>query len=150
MVKQDRLKDVLLVVLLLAYPTLWLYNQKINYRSFFHYDKSMLLIGSDEEQANLASVVEVMTKLKDRAGNTELLAKTIATSDFGVLGRIVETEYGPLEIYEYARVKYAQSYLDSTKNPRVVRYKNLLIIYNIQGEQKLLDALKASLYEETI
>lgn len=93
----------------------------------------MLLIGADEKRSGLSSTVEIISLLKPKIENISLSPKPIATSEFGVLGRILETDYGPVEIYEYAEVKTAKKYLETVKDPNTVRYKNFLIRNSLGG-----------------
>jgi len=136
MSKENVLKNVSIFTLILSFPALWYYNQKINYRTFFQVDKSMFLIGADEKKSDLSSTVEIINLLKPKIQNISLSPKPIATSEFEVLGRTLETAYGPIELYEYAEVKTAKKYLETVKDPNTVRYKNFLI-RNSLGEPKL-------------
>jgi len=136
MSKENVLKNVSIFTLILSFPALWYYNQKINYRTFLQVDKSMLLIGADEKKSDLSSTVEIINLLKPIIKNATLSPKPVATSEFGVLGRILETDYGPVEIYEYAEVKTTIKYLETVKDPNTIRYRNFLI-RNSLGEPKL-------------
>lgn len=93
----------------------------------------MLLIGADERKSDLSSTVKIINLLKTKIKSVTLLPKPVATSEFGVLGRILETDYGPVELYEYAEVKTAKKYLETVKDPNTVRYKNFLIRNSLGG-----------------
>jgi hypothetical protein len=107
----------------------------------------MLLLGSGEEKTSLSSINEVINLINDRNVTTELLAKSIATSAFGVLGRVVETDYGAVEIYEYSEIKKAKNTLKSINNQETVRYKNILL-YNPSGSEELSKILAELSYEK--
>lgn len=147
MTKSDGIRLAFLVALISAFPALWYYNQKINYRSFFQFDRSMLLLGSGEEKTSLSSVNEVINLINDKNVTTELLAKTIATSAFGVLGRVVDTDHGSVEIYEYSEIKKAKNSLKSLNNQETVRYKNMLLL-NQSGSEELSKILGELSYEK--
>lgn len=125
--KHKGVKYLEIVLLLLMFPLLWFYNQKINYRSFFQLDRSLLLAGSGENRSSLSSVVYILNTLKGDGISATLLPKTIATSEFGVLGRVIETKAGRVEIYEYGNMEAAAKVLRMYSTGDVTQYKNLLI-----------------------
>ena len=117
--------------LVLAFPVLWIYNQKINYRPVLSLDTKFSLRANHYNSEQLASVNEILDYLITNKIETKLLPKVITSSSFSTIGRIVQTKYGNWEIYEYENPQAAARQLSvlgtGATSLNVYQYKNFLI-----------------------
>lgn len=143
---------VLILILVLLFPLLWLFNQRINYRKFLTFDTKFSLSSGIHDKSKLSSTTFLLDFLNNNGKNMNLSYQVIATSPFVVLGRVFTSPEGVLEVYEYGssedaakqikRIEKDPSLLLQLKD-KTVTYKNL-IIYNknqIQGVNELIKGL---------
>ena len=139
---------VLICLLVLLFPLLWLFNQRSNYRSFLTLNTKFSIDSNTIPPKELSSVHYIYHYLKDNGVEAELDVDVKTPETFMVLGRIIITPRGNIEVYEYSSNSDAKEQLEELEDhPEIVEntylYKNLLI-YNV-GEipevSKLLEGL---------
>lgn len=118
--------------LLMVFPLLWLYNQRLNYRSFLTLDTKFSISANALSSDELSSVNYIIRFFDSYGLSVALDVRVKDSETFGVLGRALTTPLGTVVVYEYSSpedaskdlVKLRSEYFDKSK---VSLYKNLLI-----------------------
>jgi hypothetical protein len=135
-------KEIIGVVILVAlFPVLWVYNQKINYRSIFQYDERFLLKAPSYQDGKLYSIYKLSKDLKNVGLDVSISPKIVTSSQFTVLGRVINIDNLYIEVYEYESFKQAT---DTHKllNINDTHVINNLIVYNKSGIGRINDIIK--------
>jgi hypothetical protein len=132
---------LLICLLLLAFPLLWLFNQRLNYRKFLTLNTKFSLRASSEKPMDLSSVNFIFEYFQDNGMNGKLHVDVESPQNFEVLGRKIIFKEGTVEVYEYASQEDASEKFgeliktlgtDNSSENSIYRFKNLLI-YNKDG-----------------
>ncbi len=125
----------LIVFLLLMFPLLWFFNQRIiNYQKFLTLDSKFSLNVNTKSSEELSSVTYVLRFLNDNDISADLDVDVKSPDDFGVMGRKIVVNGDVVEVYEYSSNEDALKRMrslakDSELTGNIYLYKNLLI-YN--------------------
>lgn len=152
MSKRTIINLIIIVCLIMLFPLLWLYNQRLNYRKFLTLDTKFSLNANTYKPAQLSSVQYVLDLLKKADVQAVLDVEVKNPDDFGVLGRIINTLYGQIEVYEYSspedvKRKYEELILVQDKPDSLYIYKNILI-YNRTDEEKVNNIFEGVMNEK--
>ena len=144
---------LLIFFLLISFPLLWLYNQRLNYRSFLTLNTKFSISANSFSADELSSVQYVIKHLQNQGIPTTLNVDVKNPPEFGVMGRVIETPMGNVEVYEYSSQEDAAKAIktddENAENPAdIYLYKNLLI-YNVTGSAKLQSLIKELNVEKT-
>lgn len=125
----------LITLLLLAFPLLWFFNQRIiNYRKFLTLDTKFSLDANTKSPEELSSVTYILRFFNENNVFADLSVNVRSPDNFGVMGREILVKDNVVEVYEYSSNEDALKRMrslakDSELTGNIYLYKNLLI-YN--------------------
>jgi len=146
-------QTILLTVLLLSiFPTLWLFNQRLNYRKFLTLNTKFSLNANTYSKDQLSNPTLILKYLRKYDPSFTISAKIFSNSSFKVLGRELTNGKDIIEVYEYQSPRVASSQLKNLNknielNGQIIdqtyQYKNVLIYNKSNSEniKKLLEIL---------
>lgn len=141
MSKKVTINLIIIFFLLLCFPLIWYYNQRLNYRKFFTLNTKFSLSSNEEKKEDLSSIPEILNILKGKNISAGLYDDMVTEPSFVVLGRRIVTINGKIDVYEYSSNSDAAKLLKKLQTQpsdtidmkskidlsRVYVYKNLLI-----------------------
>ena len=143
MSQKTRVNLVIICILLMSFPLLWIYNQRLNYRKVLTLNTKFNLNANNEPTSELSSVQYVLDVLEKNGLDVKLDVDVKSYREFGVTGRILETTFGDIEVYEYSSKNDASKMLKTIRNNEdsylynfdIYQYKNLLILNTGNSEE---------------
>jgi hypothetical protein len=152
MLNKTTINLVAIALLIILFPLLWLFNQRLNYRRFLTFDTKFSLDSNTLNSREISSTQFILDYFKISGLHAELKVDVKNPEDFGVLGRVISTSEGVAEVYEYSSPEDAEKtvnkLLSDAKKTRIVyRYKNL-IVYNKDDIAKINEIMEDLADEE--
>jgi len=127
---------LLTIVLLALFPTLWLFNQRLNYRKFLTLNTKFGLNANTYPADQLSNPTLILKYLQKYDPSFTITSKMGTVAGFDVLGRELTNGKDFIEVYEYQSPRSASAKLKNLNSKpelymqisgQLYRYKNVLI-----------------------